>query len=48
MEFVVGASSLSYELFSLSKAAFVHVGTAQLCTWNGVSICMCSAGEVAW
>jgi len=42
MEFVVGATSLSCELCSLSKAAFVHVGLAQLCTENGVSIYMCS------
>jgi len=26
----------------------VHVGLAQLCTENGVSIHMCSAVEVAW
>jgi len=48
MEFVVRTISLSCELFSLSKAAFVHVGTVKLCTENGVSICMCSAVEVAW
>jgi len=35
-------------LFSLSKAAFVHVRPAQLCTKNGVSIYMCSAVEVTW
>ena len=45
---MVRTISLSCELFSFSKAAFVHVGTAQLCTENGVSICMCSAVEVAW
>ena len=39
---------LPSELFSLSKAAFVHVRPAQLCTENGVSIYMCSAVEVAW
>jgi len=48
MEFVVRTISLSCELFSLSKAAFLHVGPAQLCTENGVSICMCSAVEVVW
>ena len=48
MEFVVGTISLSCELYSLSKAAFVHVGTVQLCTGNGVSIYMCSAVEVSW
>jgi len=32
MEFVVGTSSLPCELFSLSKAAYVHVRSAQLCT----------------
>jgi len=48
MELVVRTISLSCELFSLSKAAFVHVRTVQLCTENGVSICMCSAVEVAW
>ena len=48
MEFVVATSSLSCELFSLSKGAFVHVRSAQLCTENGVSICMCSAVEVDW
>ena len=48
MEFVVGTSSLSCELFSLSEAAFVHVRPAQLCTKNGVSIYMCSAVEVTW
>jgi len=36
------------ELFSFSKAAFVHVRPAQLCSENGVSIYMCSAVEVAW
>jgi len=29
-------------------AVFVHLGSAQLCTGNGVSIYMCSAVEVAW
>jgi len=48
MEFVVGAMSLLCELCSLSKAAFVHVKPAQLCTENGISIYMCSAMEVAW
>jgi len=48
MEFVVGTISLSCELCSLSKAAFVHVRPAQLCTENGISIYMCSAVEVAW
>ena len=48
MEFVVGTISLSCELFSLSKTAFVHVRLAQLCAKNGVSIYMCSAVEVAW
>jgi len=48
MEFVVGTISLSCELCSLSKAAFVHVRLAQLCTENGISIYMCSAVEVAW
>jgi len=49
MELVVGTISPSCELRSLSKfAAFVHVSPAQLCTENGVSICMCSAVEVAW
>jgi len=38
MEFVVRTISLSCELFSLSKAAFVHVRQAQLCTENGVSV----------
>ena len=48
MEFVVGNISLLCELFSLSEAAFVHVGPEQLCMENGVSICMCSAVEVEW
>jgi len=48
MEFVIKTNSLSCELFSFSKAAFVHVRPAQLCTENGVSIYMCSAVEVAW
>ena len=48
MEFVVGTISLSCELCSLSKAAFVHVRPAQLCTENGISIYMCIAVEVAW
>jgi len=26
----------------------VHIGSAQLCTENGVSFYMCSAMEVAW
>jgi len=47
MEFVVGTTSLSCELCSVSKAAFVHVGPAQLWTENGISIYMCSAVEVA-
>jgi len=38
MEFVVGTTSLSCELFSLCKAAFVHAGPTQLCTENGVSV----------
>ena len=29
-------------------AVFVHVGSAQLFTENGVSFYMCSAVEVAW
>jgi len=48
MEFVVATISLSCELCSLSKAAFVHVRLAQLCTENGISINMWSAVEVAW
>jgi len=48
MEFVVKTNLLSCELCSFSKAAFVHVRPAQLCTENGVSIYMCSAVEVAW
>jgi len=48
MEFVAATISPSYELYSLSKAAFVHVGLVQLCTGNGVSFYMCSAVEVAW
>jgi len=48
MEFVVGAISLSCELCSLSKAAFVHVTPVQLWTENGISIYVCSAVEVAW
>jgi len=48
MEFVVGAISLSCELYSLSKASFIHVGSALLCTETGISIYMCIAVEVAW
>ena len=48
MEFVIGTISLSCELCSLFKAAFVHVRPAQLCTENGIAIYMCSAVEVAW
>jgi len=48
MEFVVGTISLSCELCSLSKAAFIHVRLARLCTENGISNYMCSAVEVAW
>jgi len=48
MEFVVGTISLSCDMCSLSKAAFVHVRPAQLCTENGISIYMCSAVDVAW
>jgi len=29
-------------------AVFIFVGSAQLCTKNGVSFHMCSAVEVAW
>ena len=47
MEFVAGTISLPCELCSLSKAAFVHVRTAQLCTENGISVYLCSAVEVA-
>jgi len=47
MEFVVGTISFSCEWCSYSKVAFVHVGPAQLCTENSVSIFMCSAVEVA-
>ena len=46
IEIVVGITSLSCELCSLSKAAFVHARPAQLCTENGISIYMCSAVEV--
>ena len=42
-EFVIGTISLSCELCSLSKDAFVHVRPAQLCTENGISIYMCRA-----
>ena len=48
MEFVVGTISLSCDMCSLSKAAFVHVRPAQLCAENGISIYMCSAVDVAW
>jgi len=48
MEFVVGTISLSCELCSLSKTAFVHVRPAQLCTEYDISIDMCSAVDVAW
>jgi len=48
MELVVETISLSCELFSFSKAAFLHVRLAQLCTENGVLIYMGSAVEVAW
>jgi len=48
MEFVVGTISLSCDMCSLSKGAFVHVRPAQLCTENGISIYMYSAVEVAW
>ena len=47
-DFVIGTNSLSCELCLLSKADFVHVRPAQLCTENGISICMCSAVDVAW
>jgi len=47
-EFVIGTFSLSCELCSLSKAAFVHVRPAQSCTENGISIYICSAVELAW
>ena len=48
MEIVVGNISFSCELYSFSWSCFVHVGLAQLCTENGVSLYMCSAVEVAW
>jgi len=48
MEFVVAAISLSCELCSHTKAAFVHVTPAQLWTENGISICVCNAVEIAW
>jgi len=48
MEFVDGTISLSCELRSLSKAAFVHVRPAELCTESGISIYICRAVEVAW
>ena len=38
MEFVVGTISLSCELCSLSKAAFVHVRPEQLCTEAGTIV----------
>ena len=47
-KFVIGTISLSCELCSLSKAAFVHVRPAQLCMENGISIYMFSAVEFAW
>ena len=48
MEFVFGTILLWCELFSLSKAAFVHVRPAWVYTENDDSIYMCSAVEVAW
>jgi len=48
MEFVVGTILILCDMCSLSKAAFVHVRPAQLCSENGISIYMCSAVEVAW
>jgi len=47
-EFVIGTISFSCEMCSLSKAPFLHVRPAQVCTKNGISIYMCSAMEVAW
>jgi len=48
MEFVVGTISFHVNCIHFRGAAFVHVGSAQLCTENGVSFYMCSAVEVAW
>jgi len=48
MEFVVETISLSCDMCSLYKVAFVHVRPAQLCSENRISIYMCSAVEVAW
>jgi len=48
MEFVVGNYFAFMWIVSFSKAAFVHVRPAQLCTEDGVSIYIRSAEEVAW
>jgi len=34
--------------FHFREVVFVHVGPAQMCTENGVSICMSRAVEVGW
>ena len=41
-------ASYTTDCFHFRAAVFVHVGLAQLCTTNGVSISMCSAVGVAW
>ena len=46
--FTLGTALATCQRPSVSKAAFVHMRPAQLCTENGVSICMYSAVEVAW
>jgi len=48
MEFVVGTNSLSCDCIHFRGAVFVHVGSEQLCTENGVSFYMCSVVEAAW
>jgi len=46
--FTLGPALATWPRPAVSKAVFVHMTPAQLCKENGVSICMCSAVEVAW
>jgi len=47
---LVGSGTFRFHVncIHFRTAVFVRVGSAQLCTGNGVSFCMCSAVEVAW
>jgi len=47
LRFYIGPRTWHLPRPAVSKAAFIHMTPAQLCTENGVSIYMCSAVKIA-